>query len=49
MNNLRSVFWISAILVAVLLFAFLYNWRSGVISLVVIPLSLMSCHVGILS
>ena len=42
MNNLRSVFWISAILVAVLLFAFLYNWRSGVISLVVIPLSLMS-------
>ncbi len=42
LNNLRSIFWISAVLVALLLFAFLYNWRSAVISLVAIPLSLMT-------
>jgi CzcA family heavy metal efflux pump len=39
--NLRSVLLLSALFVSLILVAFLYNWRSGVISFITIALSFM--------
>jgi Cu/Ag efflux pump CusA len=41
-DNLRSIVILSSILVLVVLLAFLFNWRSGVVSLITMPLSLLA-------
>jgi len=40
-HNLNKALWIAAVLVIVILFAFLYEWRTALISCTAIPLSLM--------
>lgn len=41
-GNLRTALAIGGILVAVVLFLFLFNWRTAIISLIAIPLSLLA-------
>ena len=42
LENLSHAFWIGAILVVLILVSFLFEWRTAVISLLAIPVSLMS-------
>jgi CzcA family heavy metal efflux pump len=44
-NNVRQSILMGALLVAVVLFVFLYNWRTAAISLTAIPLSLLTAIV----